>query len=30
MVVNPFADGDPSTAPAFTEPALLDEAERRF
>ena len=24
MVVNPFADGDPSTAPVFTEPALLD------
>lgn len=24
MVVNPFADGDPSTAPGFTDPALLD------
>ena len=30
MVVNPFADGDPSTAPAFTEPALLDEASGVF
>ena len=30
MVVNPFADGDPSTAPAFTDPALLDRLNADF
>ncbi len=30
MVVNPFADGDPSTAPPFTEPALLEAVAGSF
>jgi hypothetical protein len=30
MVVNPFRDGDPSTAPAFTDPTLLEHLERDF
>jgi len=30
VVINPFADGDPSTAPPFTEPALLDELDGVF
>lgn len=30
MVVNPFADGDPSTAPAFTDPVLLERLDPDF
>lgn len=30
MVVNPFADGDPSTAPAFTDPVLLERLDSDF